>query len=154
MGFSWGRGGGGRHNGGADRFGGRRPDRLGSGSGTVLAGQTIWQPIIDAAEGMGATFSDPVAMEGVNALDSAADCVAAVGAAFKTVGQTVLDSVRIDPRVQAAYEEMGDYILAAEDRIRDAATSVRSAHNEQIENIEENSPLDRAWDLTQHDDIR
>jgi hypothetical protein len=150
-------GGNGRHSGGTGggRFGGRGGSyRNGSGSGAVLAGQTIWQPIIDAAESMHGTFSDPVAMEGVNALDSAADCVASVGQAFKLCGQTVLDSVRIDPRVQAAYEEMGDYIMAAEDRIRDAATSVRNAHQEQIEAIEENDPRDRAWDLTQHDDLR
>ena len=125
-----------------------------SGSTGLMAGQTIWQPIIDAADGMASTFADPVAMEGVNALDSAADCVAAIAAAFRSVGQTVLDSVYIDPRVQAAYEEMGDYIGAAEDRIRDAAHSVRTAHQEDIEKVEENDPRHRAWDISEHDHLR
>lgn len=141
MGFKWGSG--------------RSGSGGGSGGGTgLMAGQTIWQPIIDAADGMSSTFADPVAMEGVNALDSAADCIAAVGAAFRTVGQTVLDSVYIDPRVQAAYEELGDYVLAAEDRIRDAAHSVRTAHQEDIEKVEENDPRKRAWDISEHDHLR
>jgi hypothetical protein len=136
------------------RTGGGRSSAGSGGSAGLMAGQTIWQPIIDAAEGMSSTFQDPVAMEGVNALDSAADCVAAVGAAFRTVGQTVLDSVRIDPRVQAAYEELGDYVSAAEDRIRDAAHSVRTAHQEDIERVEEGAQKERAWDISEHDHLR
>lgn len=142
MAFSWGKG----------RGGGT--STASSGSAGLMAGQTIWQPIIDAADGMRGTFSDPVLMEGVNALDSAADCIRAVGEAFRTVGQTVLDGVAIDPRVQVAYEEMGDYILAAEDRVRDAAHSVRTAHAEDIERIEENDPRRRALDISEHDHLR
>lgn len=133
------------------RFGGGNGAAAG---GNLMAGQTIWQPVIDASEDMRSRFSDPVAMEGVNALDSAGDCVRAVGEAFKSVGQTVLDTVYIDPRVQAAYEEMGDYILAAEDRIRDAAHSVRQAHAEEINDIEENNPKKRKWDISEHDHLR
>jgi hypothetical protein len=135
------------------RFGGGK-GATATASGGIMAGQTIWQPIIDAAEGMAARFQDPVALEGVNALDSAADCVKAVGEAFRTVGQTVLEQVYIDPRVQSAYEELGDYVLAAEDKIRDAAHSVRTAHAEEIQDIEENDPRKRAWDVSEHDHLR
>jgi hypothetical protein len=110
-----------------------------------------WQGIVDACEAAAQRFADPVAMEGVNALDTAADAIEALAKSFTTVGHNVLDTVHIDPRVASYFEELGRYVQAAAQPTRDGAAAVRSAHADDIEKIEENDPKKRRWDISAHD---
>ena len=110
-----------------------------------------WQPVVDAAQAVAARFSDPVAMEGINALDSAGDAVEEFGRALASVGRTSTETIAFDPRVVPFFEEAGAYVVRVAKPIRDGAAAVRRAHADQIRRIEENDRRERRWDITEHD---
>ncbi len=110
-----------------------------------------WNGVVDACAQAAARFSDPNAMEGVGALDTAGDAVEALAKSFDTVGKTVLDAVYIDPKVAPFFEELGRYLQAAVPTIRDGAASVRRAHQPDIDRVEEADPRKRRWDIAAHD---
>jgi hypothetical protein len=110
-----------------------------------------WAGVVDAARTAARRFGDPVAMEGVNALDTAGDAIEQIGQAFCDVGQTIAETVKWDPRVQPYFEQLGTYIKAAAKPTRDGAAAVRRAHDPQIKRIEENDRRERRWDIGEHD---
>lgn len=123
-----------------------------TGRGRAATRVGMWSPVVEAANQVAAAFSDPNAMEGIGALDTAGDAVAALAGAFTKVGQTSLESVYFDPRVAPFFEELGRYVQAAEAPIRDGAAAVRSAHAPDIERIQEADPRKRKWDIGAHHD--
>lgn len=114
-------------------------------------GGSPWQPVVDAAYAVAQRFGDPVAMEGVNALDTAGDAIEHFGQALQAVGQTSADAVAYDPRVVPFFAELGQYVIAAAEPARLGAAAVRRAHAEQIRRIEENDRRQRRWDIGAHD---
>lgn len=128
----------------ADYGTGRRAGR-GPGSAGAFA------PIVEAAESIAARFSDPSAMEGVNALESAADAVAALAQACNRVGQTTADAVYYDPRVMPYFTDLGSFIAKAEAPTREGARAVRAVHADDIERVQDGSARRRRWDISAHD---
>lgn len=126
----------------------------GTGSSVGAMWGNPWADTIDAAQAAPGRFEGEAAMEGISALEGAAELTRVLADVFTKVGANVLDRIYIDPRVASAYEEMGSYIGAAADKLDDAAKSVRAAHADDIDRIEENDQRKRAWDIQAHDGIR
>jgi len=118
--------------------------RRGTGAGP-------WGPMVDAAANVARAFSDPVAMEGVNALDTAGDAWEQMGRSVKVVGATIADEIDWDPRVARFFEVMGDVLIRAAKPARDGAAAVRRAEHERINNVEEGGSRRRRWDISAHD---
>ena len=124
---------------------------FGGGQTRTRVGGSPWQGIVDACDAAAKRFSDPVAMEGVNALDTAADAIEALARSFTNVAKTTTDTVYIDPQVSHYFDELGQYVMAAVQPTRDGADAVKTAHREDIDRIEENDPKKRKWDISAHD---
>ena len=122
-----------------------------NGTRRVRVSGSPWQGSMDALAADAKKFSDPVAMEAMQAAATAADLVEAAAKALNDVGKTSVGTVWIDPRVAAAMESLGEYIQKAVAPTRDVGASILKAHEERIRRIEENSPSERRWDLTVHD---
>lgn len=110
-----------------------------------------WQGIIDASENAARRFSDPVAMEGMNAAQTAAGAVEALAKAFMAVGKTTVDTVAIDPRVAAFMEGLGQYVMKAVQPTQEAGDAITRAHEEKMNRVTENDPRERKWDIAAHD---
>jgi hypothetical protein len=122
-----------------------------NGSSRGRVSSSPWQGIVDACDAAARRFSDPVAMEGINALDTAADAIEALAKSFDNVGKTTASTVYIDPRVISYFEELGQYVKAAVQPTRDGAAAVQRAHRDDIDRVVENDPRKRRWDISAHD---
>jgi hypothetical protein len=127
-----------------------RPIATNTSTRTRVSGSP-WQGIVDACDAAARRFSDPVAMEGINALATAADAIDALARSFDNVGKTTASEVYIDPRVISYFEELGKYVKAAVQPTRDGAAAVQRAHREDIDRVVENDPRKRRWDISAHD---
>jgi hypothetical protein len=127
-----------------------QPIRTNTSNRARVSGSPV-QAIVDACDTFARRFSDPVAMEGINLIATAADAIEALGKAFNSVGRTTASEVYIDPRVLAYCEELGKYVLAAVQPTRDGAAAVQRAHRDDIDRVVENDPRKRRWDIAAHD---
>ena len=127
-----------------------RPIATNTSTRTRVSGSP-WQGIVDACDAAARRFSDPVAMEGINALATAADAIDALARSFDNVGKTTASEVYIDPRVISYFEELGKYVKAAVQPTRDGAAAVQRAHRDDIDRVIENDPRKRRWDIAAHD---
>lgn len=114
-------------------------------------GASPWNAVVEAAYTAARRFSDPVAMEGVNAIDTAGDALEHIGKAFQQVGETAASEIKWDPRVQQYFETLGQYIIAAAKPTRDGAAAVKRAHRPHIARIEDGDRRERRWDISEHD---
>jgi hypothetical protein len=110
----------------------------------------LWQPVIDAADSIKARFKDPNALEGMDAVATAADSVEALGQALKAVGQEMVATVGLDPRAGPLTEGMGDYVLKAVGDVRDAGAAINRAHKDRIDELRDGDPKWGAWDHSRH----
>lgn len=119
--------------------------------GRVRVQGSPWQGVADAASSAAKQFSDPVAMESMQAAATAHHALRAIGEALNKVGQTSVDAVKIDPRVSEYMQQLGQYVMKAVQPTEEAGASIWRAHSEKIAAIEENDPKTRKWDLAAHD---
>lgn len=110
-----------------------------------------WQGVADACQSAAKQFSDPVAMEGMNAATTAYVAIEALGKALSQVGKHTVDTVAIDPKVASYLEELGKYVLAASEPTQQVGASVTRAHQPKIDRILDGDSRERKWDVTVHD---
>jgi hypothetical protein len=115
------------------------------------AADSPWAAINEAAQQMAARFTVDNAMQGVVALDTAAESMRILGTAFQTVGTRIGDEVDWDKRVEPFFHELGNMLLAAAKPTEDGAAAVRAAEAERIRNVEEGGSRRRKWDVSAHD---
>jgi tetrahydromethanopterin S-methyltransferase subunit D len=124
----------------------------GTGRGTrVRVTGTPWQGSLDALAADAKKFSDPVAMEAMQAASTAYILVETVANTLSTIGKTSVGVVWIDPRVSALMEGLGDFVRKAVKPTADAGGTITKAHDEKIRRIQENNPKERRWDIVAHD---
>jgi hypothetical protein len=110
----------------------------------------LWQPVSDAADSIKARFKDPSALEGMDAVATAADAVESLGQALKAVSAEMVATVKLDPRAAPLVEGLADYVLRAVDSTRDAGAAINRAHAEKIAELREGDPRLGAWDYGRH----
>jgi hypothetical protein len=123
----------------------------GSNGRRVRVDKSPWQGVVDAAANAAKMFSDPVAMESINAATTAHLAITALGDALSRVGKTSVDTVAIDPKVAAFMENLGEYVKKAAGPTEQVGAAIARAHQPKIDRIEENSPKEKKWDLTVHE---
>lgn len=123
----------------------------GSNGRRVRVSNSPWQGVADAATSAAKQFNDPVAMEGMNAASTAHIAIQALGEALSRVGKHTVDTVKIDPRVAAFMEGLGEYVLKAAGPTQEVGAAITKAHQPKIDRIEANDPKERRWDIQAHD---
>jgi hypothetical protein len=136
---------------GRQQTGSNNMPRAASRGSRVRVEGSPWQGTKDALAADVKKFSDPVAMEAMQAAGTAADLVAAVADALCAIGKTSVGVVFIEPRVAGLMEGLGDFVRKAVKPTESAGASILKAHDEDIRRIQENDPKKRRWDITVHD---
>jgi hypothetical protein len=119
------------------------------GAGTrtgTAAGTGPWNPVHDALHSVMTKFRDPVALEGLRAMDTAGDVIEMLGVALKTVGAEAASSIEFGAAA-AYFEELGAYVLRAAQPTRDGAAAVNRIVAEKRRIAEEGTSKDEAWDV-------
>jgi hypothetical protein len=116
----------------------------------AAANGQLWQPVIDAADSIKARFKDPNALEGMDAVATAADGVESLGMALKAVAEEMVATVKLDKRAAPLVEGLADYVLRAVNSTRDAGAAINRAHAEKIAELREGDARLGAWDYSRH----
>lgn len=115
-----------------------------------VAKSSPWAPLVEAAQSAKNRFADPVAMEGVEAMDASGPAIREVGQALKVVGQRLADEIDWDPRILPFFEGLGDMVIKAADPAERGAAAIRRAEADRIENVEEGGAKRERWDIRSH----
>jgi len=111
----------------------------------------LWQPVSDAADSIKARFRDPSALEGMDAVATAADAVESLGQALKAVSDEMVATVGLDKRAAPLVEGLASYVLRAVGATRDAGAAINRAHQDRIDELRGGDPRWGAWDHSRND---